>query len=91
MLQSAVGPGIEAFRILGFYINKKAALSGEGVVSSHSVVATGLVSRHGLEFGTQRAAQFKKTASTKLPGFPGSLVRPIRSSEWLKAARSSSE
>ena len=23
MLQSAVGPGIEAFRILGFYINKR--------------------------------------------------------------------
>ena len=34
------------------------SLSGESVVSSHSVVATGLVSRHGLEFGTWRAAQF---------------------------------
>ena len=41
--------------------------------------------------GAQRAAQFKKTGSIKLPGFPGSLVRPIRSSEWLRAARSSSE
>ena len=33
-------------------------LSGEGVVSSHSVVATGLVLRHGSEFGTWRAARF---------------------------------
>ena len=33
--------------------NKNAApLSGEGVVSSHSVTATGLVWRHGVEFGT---------------------------------------
>ena len=33
-------------------------LSGEGVVSSHSVVATGLVSRHRSEFGTLRAVRF---------------------------------
>ena len=31
---------------------KGCALSGEGVVSSHSVTATGLVSRHGVEFCT---------------------------------------
>ena len=34
------------------------ALSGEGVVSSHSVVATELVSRHRSEFGTLRAVRF---------------------------------
>ena len=33
-------------------------LSGEGVVSSHFVVATGLVSRHRSEFGTLRAVRF---------------------------------
>ena len=35
-----------------------AALSREGVVSSHSVMATGLVSRHGVKFGTLRVCQF---------------------------------
>ena len=34
------------------------ALSREGVVSSHSVIATGLCSRHGVEFGTLRVCQF---------------------------------
>ena len=34
------------------------ALSREGVVSSHSVVVTGLVSRHRVEFGTLRACRF---------------------------------
>ena len=34
------------------------ALSGEGVVSSHSVVAIGLVSRHRSEFDTLRAVRF---------------------------------
>ena len=35
--------------------------------------------------------ELEKTGSIKLPGFPGSLVRPIRSSEWLRTVRSSSE
>ena len=34
------------------------SLSREGVASSHSVVATGLVSRPGVEFGTLRVCQF---------------------------------
>ena len=33
-------------------------LSGEGVVSSYSVVAAGLVSRHRSEFGTLGAVRF---------------------------------
>ena len=34
------------------------ALSGESVVSSHSVIATGLVSRHRVEFDTWRVCRF---------------------------------
>ena len=37
---------------------ERCALSREGVVSSYSVVATGLVSRHRVEFGTLRARRF---------------------------------
>ena len=57
---SILSHGSTAFRILkGEELGGLGrSLSGEGVVSSHSVVATGLVSRHGLEFGTWRAAQF---------------------------------
>ena len=38
--------------------SNRVSLSGEGVVSSHSVVATGLVSRHRTEFGTLRVVRF---------------------------------
>ena len=48
-----------------------------------------LASRARAALREQRSS--KKTGSIKLPRFPGSLVRPIRSSEWLRVARSSLE
>ena len=44
---------------LSWALRRGFALSGEGVVSSHSVEATGLVSRHRSEFGTLRAVRFR--------------------------------
>ena len=41
-------------------------LSREGVVSSHSVLATGLVPRHRSEFGTLEPCQFAGLRPTAL-------------------------
>ena len=54
------GPALKIDRTLKYRIllsRNKASLSREGVVSSHSVIATGLCSRHGSEFGTLKAAR----------------------------------
>ena len=64
------------------------SLSGEGVVSSYSVVATGLVSRHRSEFGTFRAAQScgLEAIAQAILGALKSLQRPFRAAYDSTAA-----
>ena len=65
------------------HINK-AALSREGVVSSHSMIATGLCSRHGSEFGTLRAARScgLETVAQAILGALKSLQRRSKAGHW---------
>ena len=65
------------------------ALSGEGVVSSHSVVATGLVSRHRSEFGTLRAVRFcgLEALAQAILGVLESLQRRSKTARWQAAAQ----
>ena len=59
-------------------------LSREGVVSSHSVIATGLCSRHGSEFGTLRAARScgLETVAQAILGALKSLQRRSKAAHW---------
>ena len=59
-------------------------LSGEGVVSSYSVEATGLVSRHGSEFGTLMATQScgLETVAQAILGALKSLQRRSKAGYW---------
>ena len=60
------------------------ALSREGVVSSHSMIATGLCSRHGSEFGTLRAARScgLETVAQAILGALKRLQRRIKAADW---------
>ena len=64
--------------------NAAVALSGEGVVSSYSVEATGLVSRHGSEFGTLMATQScgLETVAQAILGALKSLQRRSKAGHW---------
>ena len=64
---------------VGSGLTTSVPLSGEGVVSSYSVVATGLVSRHGVEFGTFRVCRFAglRPAALSIVGAQKSLQNGI--------------
>ena len=70
------------------------ALSREGVVSSHSVIATGLCSRHGVEFGTLRVCQFcrQEAVESAIVGAPkclqNSALATLKHSEGPRGAAS---
>ena len=63
---------------------RQISLSGEGVVSSYSVEATGLVSRHGSEFGTLMATQScgLETVAQAILGALKSLQRRSKAGHW---------
>ena len=72
-----------SFSIVDSLANRQ-PLSGEGVVSSYSVEATGLVSRHGSEFGTLMATQScgLETVAQAILGALKSLQRRSKAGHW---------